>query len=76
MTKVISLSDEAYERLKRLKKGKKSFSKVVLDLTEKKDQKSILDCMGAWKGDEKEMKEIFDEILAERSKHHFRTVNL
>lgn len=38
-TKTISLKEEAYERLKRLKKGDKSFSDVILELTEtsKKD---------------------------------------
>lgn len=60
MTKIISLSDDAYERLKRMK-GKDSFSKAVLRLTESK----LSDSAGAWK-DYDELDEIFKEILEER----------
>ena len=34
MTRQIAISEEAYERLSRLKEGKKSFTKVILELTE------------------------------------------
>jgi predicted CopG family antitoxin len=41
MVKVISLSDEAYKRLKALKHGK-SFSEVVIELTINKKKKKDL----------------------------------
>lgn len=37
MTKVVQLSDEAYSRLRRLKRGGDSFSDVVLRLTGRGD---------------------------------------
>lgn len=40
MTKVISLSDDAYKELEKLKKGGESFSDVVLELT-KKEKKPL-----------------------------------
>lgn len=47
MTKVIAVSDEAYERLAILKDNKKSFTKVIMELTEKKGD--ISDLFGVWK---------------------------
>jgi len=38
-TKTVSLREEAYRRLKALKTGEKSFSDVVMDLTQKKNSK-------------------------------------
>ncbi len=46
MTKVISLSDDAYSALKLRKTEQDSFSDVVLKLTGKKQ--SILDLCGTW----------------------------
>lgn len=71
MTKIISLSDEAYERLKRIK-GNRSFTKVVLDLTEGR-KRSPLDFAGMWR-DKPEMDEIFKQILEERHKRIDRVV--
>lgn len=48
MTRQIAISEEAYERLSRLKESKKSFTKVILELTEKKSR-DISDLFGAWK---------------------------
>jgi len=36
MTKIISLKDEAYHRLKKMK-GDKSFTEIIMDLTEQHD---------------------------------------
>jgi len=47
MTKVIAVSDEAYSRLASIK-GEKSFTKVILELTEKR--KDISEFFGIWKG--------------------------
>ena len=49
MVKVISLSNEAYEALKRRKFLDKSFSDVVMELSTKK-KKSIMNSFGVLKG--------------------------
>jgi predicted CopG family antitoxin len=64
MVKVISLSNEAYEKLKAIKNGK-SFSEVVVELVEcrKKEKKDIMKFAGIFKEDEEwygKMKEILD----------------
>ncbi len=41
MTKVVQLSDEAYARLRILKRGGESFSEVVLRLTSKRDLRGL-----------------------------------
>lgn len=73
MTKIISLSDEAYGRLKALKGNDKSFTKIVIELTEPKKPKSLLDYAGVWK-DRDDLKEIFDKILEERHKPDNREI--
>jgi len=59
MTKVISLSEKAYETLKSMKKPGESFSDVVIRVADKEKKKSILEFAGTWKGDDA------DEILAQ-----------
>ena len=66
MTKIISLSDEAYDRLKSIK-GEKSFTKIVIELTEPRQKRSLLDYASVWK-DNPEMDEIFKRLLAQRAK--------
>lgn len=52
MVKVISLSNNAYDKLKSLK-GKKSFSELIVDLLNRKVQKkNIMEFAGIWKDDE------------------------
>jgi len=70
MTKVISLSDPAYKRLSMLKKGKESFSEVVMKITEKEVKKPLSSFAGIWK-DDKEMAEIFAQI--EKERHQAKT---
>lgn len=73
MTKVISLSDKAYETLKHLKKEGESFSDVVLAMA--KDTKAeILGFAGKWHGDHKEMDSIFASIFSERKKTKTRDI--
>ena len=62
MTKVISISDEAYEGLKRLKNGF-SFSKIIITLTKMKIA-NIVDFAGAW--DKTEAERILKELEEER----------
>lgn len=45
MTKVISISDEAYEELKRMKNGM-SFTKIILDITKEMKKCSIMEFAG------------------------------
>ena len=51
MVKVISLSNDAHEKLKNRKAHGKSFSDVVIELTEKKKKTSIMDFFGVLKDD-------------------------
>jgi predicted CopG family antitoxin len=49
MVKVISLSNEAYEKLSSIKRDR-SFSEVVVELVEKrKGKKKLSDFFGVWK---------------------------
>ncbi len=45
MTKVISISDDAYEELSKIKNGY-SFSEIIIELTKEKKKKSIMDFAG------------------------------
>ena len=76
MTKVISLSDEAYKRLYDLKVGKESFSDVVLKVTEKEVKKPLTDYAGCWKGSKDELDKIAKVLREEREETKFRDVNL
>lgn len=72
MTRVISLSDEAYDTLKRLKQPEESFSKVVIRILkkEKQEKKSILDLFGKWPGPKEELDMI--EKMIEEDKKNFK----
>ena len=48
MTKVISISDEAYSELTKLKDSS-SFTEVIIKLTKEKKKDSIMKFAGAWK---------------------------
>ncbi len=65
MVRVISISDEAYVELKKLK-GDTSFSKTILSLTENKRDKSIMKFAGIW--DNEEALKIKKELGIERKK--------
>ena len=75
MTKVISLSDEAYSRLKVLKREGESFSGVVLRTTAGKQIDEILKFAGAWK-DKEELDRIFKQVEKERHATKFREFKL
>jgi predicted CopG family antitoxin len=57
-TKTITIKKEAYERLKALKDGK-SFSDVIIDLTEN-EKVDLTEAFGAWS--EKEAEEAEEKI--------------
>ncbi|MBS3075292.1 antitoxin VapB family protein [Candidatus Pacearchaeota archaeon] len=74
MVKVISLSNEAYEKLKAIKNGK-SFSEVVVELVDcRKNKKNLSDFFGIWKEDSDEWGKIKKEIYEDRKKAKLREV--
>ncbi len=72
MTKVISLSDEAYRALKRLKREGESFSDVVLRLIRGSETRPLTDFSGRWVGDD--IEEVFKRVLDERERAEARGV--
>jgi predicted CopG family antitoxin len=74
MTKVISLSEKAYETLKGMKKPGESFSDVVLRVAKEKKKKSLLEFSGTWVGDD--IDEVFAQIKKDREQAASRKVDL
>jgi len=74
MVKVISLSNDAYEKLKSIK-NEKSFSEVVVELIEckKKNKKNIIKFAGMFKGD-KEWEKIMKDTENDRKNFKLREV--
>ena len=72
MTKVISISDEAYNALSELKEKNDSFSKVVLRIADIVKKVSLLEFVGKWKGSKDEVKKLYNEIAEERKKTKLR----
>ena len=66
MTKVISLSEEAYKVLKRRKGKGESFSDVVLKIAGDKETRSILELAGRWVGGDAD--KVARQISQEREK--------
>lgn len=75
MTKVISLSDEAYGSLKKLKKEDESFSEVVMELANERKKRSLLKLAGVWK-DDPDIEKAFKQVLADRKNFRMRDVKL
>ena len=74
MTKVISLSNEAYKTLKDSKKPGESFSDVVLRVLKPKKKKSLLEFSGKWVGNDAD--EVLAEIMKDRERSASRKVDL
>ncbi len=74
MTKVISLSEKAYETLKNMKKPGESFSDVVLRVAKEKKKKSLLEFSGTWVGDDAD--EVLAQIMKDRENSTSRRVDL
>lgn len=74
MVKVISLSNEAYGRLKALKIGDKSFSEIVIEITPEIRKKNLMDFFGIWKDEANEWKEIEKKIYKDRKKFKLKEV--
>ncbi|MBS3136971.1 antitoxin VapB family protein [Candidatus Woesearchaeota archaeon] len=75
MTKVISLSDNAYGRIKSIKAESESFSDVVIRLTEKKIKKPITDFFGKWPGGTEELNRIERILKEDRKKFKTRDIH-
>lgn len=62
MTKVISISDEAYGILKKLKVNK-SFSEIIIDVTKERNKDNLMKFAGSISNEdgEKIKKEIYEE---------------
>ena len=71
MTKCITLSDDAYNNLKALKKDNESFSEVVKKLTIKKKSEGLLKLAGIWK-DNPEMVKTMKGIYKNRKNIELR----
>jgi predicted CopG family antitoxin len=63
MTKIISISDEAYNELSKLKDGA-SFTKVIINLTKEKKKDNIMEFAGIL--DEEEGDKMLKKIMEER----------
>ncbi len=74
MTKVISLSNEAYKTLKESKKPGESFSDVVLRIAKKKKKKSLLEFSGKWVGDDAD--KVLAQIMKDREQSAYEKVDL
>jgi predicted CopG family antitoxin len=66
MTKVISLSEKAYETLKSMKMPGESFSDVVIRVAAKEKKKSILEFAGTWKGNDAEV--VLAQVMNDRER--------
>lgn len=64
MTKVISLSEEAYKALKSVKRKNESFSDVVIRLVNMAKGRPLTEFAGKWTGDDVE--QVLQEIISDR----------
>ncbi|MBI2669319.1 antitoxin VapB family protein [Candidatus Woesearchaeota archaeon] len=74
MTKVISISDQAYGELSGIKNTGESFSGVILRVVQKEKRKSLLDFFGKWPGSKTELDSIKKELEAARRTFKTRDV--
>ena len=75
MVKVISLSEEAYKRLKSVKENK-SFSEVIIEFVPLKRKRDIMELFGVFKENAGEWKEIEKKIYEDRRKFKLRTYKI
>lgn len=66
MTKIVSLSDEAYADLTALKRPGDSFSNVVERIAKDEKKKRIIEFCGKWPGNKEELDKIASELREER----------
>jgi len=75
MVKMVSFSEEAYKRLKAMK-GDKSFSEIVLEITDERlaKRKNIMKFAGIWADRSDEWEKIKKKIYEDRKKFKLREV--
>lgn len=76
MTKVISVSDDAYSALFSLKNEGESFTDVITHLAKGASKKAVSSFAGAWSGDKKGMDSIFKGVRKERENFGLREAKL
>lgn len=64
LTKVISLSDEAYRTLKKMKRDGESFSDVIIRMARMTKTRPLTDFSGKWAGND--LDDVFKNIFSER----------
>ncbi len=74
MVKMVSLSDEAYYKLKKIKNND-SFSGVILKLIENSGKESTVDLVSGWKRDE-ELAAGVERVYAKRNEAKLKKVEL
>ncbi len=67
--KTLTISEEAYNALARLKEKDESFTKVILRLAQKKNKGSLLEYVRSFAPDN-ELADRLEEVLSERQKIH------
>jgi predicted CopG family antitoxin len=72
MVKVVTISDESYEELKKWK-GNKSFSETILALTKKRNNKNLLEFIRSMKPNPK-LADAIESVYKERRKFKFKKV--
>lgn len=75
MVKVISLSEDAYKKLRALK-GERSFSDVVIELVETNPKRNIMEFAGIWAERSDEWEKIKEAIYKDRKKLKLRTYKI
>ncbi len=73
MVKVISLSNEAYEKLKKIK-GERSFSEVVINIVDERkgSKKGLMNLAGVWSEESEKWEKIKKQIYEDRKKFKLR----
>ncbi len=74
MSKLVSLSDDVYYTLLKMKHQGESFSKVIYRLLQPK-KKTLIEAVAMWETDPETTGKIFDEVLRHRRTAKLRDVN-
>jgi predicted CopG family antitoxin len=75
MHKTITISEEAYEALARMKSENESFTEAILRLVKKKEKGTLLDYVKSLEPDE-EFAELLEEVVKERELVTLKDVKL
>ena len=73
--KTLTISEEAYNALSRVKSKDESFTKTILRLTKKRSAGNLLDYVRSFSPDE-ELASAVDRVLEKRGKIRLRTAEL